>query len=98
MKTTSITYTKNNLSALLEEVRKGEIIVILDRNIPVARIEAINHDHLSDGDGLLMQLEKSGLLLRGRHTAGPEDIGNPPRPIIDIAVSQVLVADRGESR
>ncbi len=41
MKTASISQTKNQLSALLDAVRHGETILIMDRNCPVARLEPV---------------------------------------------------------
>ena len=40
MKTVSISEAKNNLSALLREVRGGTHVVISDRGIPVAQLVA----------------------------------------------------------
>jgi antitoxin (DNA-binding transcriptional repressor) of toxin-antitoxin stability system len=37
----SISQTKNNLSALLEKVQAGETLIIVDRNRPVARVERV---------------------------------------------------------
>lgn len=37
----SISQTKNNLSALLEKVQAGETLIIFDRNRPVARVERV---------------------------------------------------------
>jgi len=39
MKRATLTETKNNLSALVDQVQHGETIVILDRGRPVARLE-----------------------------------------------------------
>ena len=39
MKRTSITDAKNGLSALIEQVRHGESVIIEDRGVPVARLE-----------------------------------------------------------
>ncbi|RME21268.1 MAG: type II toxin-antitoxin system prevent-host-death family antitoxin, partial [Deltaproteobacteria bacterium] len=41
MKTASITQTKNQLSALIEQVKRGETVLILDRGKPVARLVAV---------------------------------------------------------
>ena len=38
MKRASITEAKNKLSALLDRVKRGEAILITDRDIPVARL------------------------------------------------------------
>jgi len=53
MKRASITEAKNNLSRLLEEVKSGATILILERNRPVARLgpvaaeEATNDERVS---------------------------------------------------
>ena len=41
MKRATITETKNGLSRLLDEVRRGETILITERKVPVARIEPV---------------------------------------------------------
>jgi prevent-host-death family protein len=41
MRKASITQAKNHLSQLLEEVKSGTTILILDRNKPVARLEPV---------------------------------------------------------
>jgi prevent-host-death family protein len=63
MRTATITQAKNGLSALIDRVRAGESIVILDRGTPVARLEPI----LGRGDteGRLRRLERAGLVRVG---------------------------------
>lgn len=63
MKTASVTDAKNRLSALLDQVRGGESIVILDRGVPVARIEPI-HAELNAA-GRLRRLERAGMVRIG---------------------------------
>jgi prevent-host-death family protein len=41
MKRATITETKNGLSRLLDEVRRGETILITERKVPIARIEPV---------------------------------------------------------
>lgn len=65
MKTASVTELKNNLSHLLRSVRAGKSILILDRNVPVARLEPIAADSLTD-DQRLLTLERQGLIRRPR--------------------------------
>jgi prevent-host-death family protein len=36
----TITEAKNRLSALIDQVRSGESVLIVDRGIPVARLES----------------------------------------------------------
>lgn len=50
MKKASITETKNNLSRLIEEVRNGTSILILDRNVPVAKLEPISNREMTNSD------------------------------------------------
>jgi prevent-host-death family protein len=63
MKRASVSQAKNQLSALLEQVRQGETVVITDHDRPVARITAIvAGDPAIDG---LDSLERKGLVRRG---------------------------------
>lgn len=41
MKTTNISYLKNNLSRILQQVREGEPVAILDRSRPVAILQPV---------------------------------------------------------
>jgi len=64
MRTATITETKNNLSALLDVVKGGETILILDRGRPVARLESAIAEPTDEGR--LERLERQGLIRRGR--------------------------------
>ena len=57
-----MTHTKNNLSALIEHVKGGEAVLILERGIPVARLEPVNREMSSEGR--VERLERAGLLRR----------------------------------
>jgi len=61
MKTATVTEAKNRLSALLAEVRAGETILIVDRGVPVARIEGLR-SHGGDETGRLQRLYRAGLV------------------------------------
>jgi prevent-host-death family protein len=66
MKLASVSQTKNQLSALLEQVRQGEVLVITDHDRPVARITAISHEgETANGQNRVAQLERKGLVRRG---------------------------------
>ncbi len=41
MRTVSVSDAKNNLSALLREIRGGRTVIITDRGTPVARLSAV---------------------------------------------------------
>ena len=69
MKTASISATKNQLSALIEQVRHGETIPITDHDRPVARlIPAATENGQSSPDELAL-LERKGILRRGHGKA-----------------------------
>ena len=63
MKRATLTETKNNLSALVDQVQHGETILILDRGRPVARLESVQGGE-DDPEGRLARLERQGLLRR----------------------------------
>lgn len=100
MKTASISQTKNQLSALLDEVRQGETILILDRNRPVARLEPITDTGEGAGDARLARLERAGLLRRGRGGASLKDLPLSPsvRTRRGASALQALLAERTEGR
>jgi len=93
MKTASVTETKNQLSALLDRVRSGESVLILDRGVPVARLEPVTG--MDDVDGRVARLERAGLLRSG--TAPPPlELLRTPGPLLPAGVSAVeyLIEER----
>jgi prevent-host-death family protein len=58
MKKVSISEAKNGLSALIDQVKAGKSIVILDRGRPVARLEPV----ASRGDERIAQLVREGVV------------------------------------
>jgi prevent-host-death family protein len=64
MQRATITETKNRLSALLDRVRHGETILVMDRGRPVARIEPAVTGASDDVDGRLARLERRGIIRR----------------------------------
>ncbi len=65
VKTATISYTKNHLSALLEQVKRGETVTILDRTKPVARMVPVESSGDVDWDRKLDDLERRGIVRRG---------------------------------
>ena len=63
MKTATVTESKNGLSELLRAVKAGRGVLILDRDVPVARLEPVAADTLPD-DVRLRSLERQGLIRR----------------------------------
>ena len=98
MKKATLTETKNNLSALVDQVRHGETILILDRGRPVARLESVLGEE-DDPEGRLARLERQGVLRRASAPL-PRDLlmAKPPRPSQGASVLESLLAERRESR
>jgi prevent-host-death family protein len=64
MKTATLTETKNHLSALLDQVRHGETVLITDRGRAVARLVSVLAEESPAAEGRLARLERQGLLRR----------------------------------
>jgi prevent-host-death family protein len=96
VKTVTVTEAKNRLSALLAEVRAGETILIVDRGIPVARIEGVG---LRGGDdtGRLERLYRAGLLKRPR-TDFPRRIVSEEPPSLGPSAVDALIDERRVGR
>ena len=65
MKRASITEAKNALSALIDQVRDGSPVLIVDRGRPVARLEPVGGQG-PDGDGRLARLVRGGIVRPAR--------------------------------
>ncbi len=97
MKRASITEVKNGLSALLDQVKAGETIVITDRGIPVARI--VSDVGAVDDDGRVARLIRDGVATtRG----GPSPLERILRPFPPgskpAGVLEALLEERREGR
>jgi len=95
IKKASITDTKNNLSRLLDEVKSGTTILILDRNKPVARLEPVAADSDTNSDRIA-RLVRQGLVSTPRHTLDLEEFLTWKRPRLPGGVNavQFLIEDR----
>ena len=69
MKRTTVSQAKNNLSALLADVRAGETVLVTLRGKAVAQIRPIDADSLTD---------------RAATELVEEGIANPPRARLDL--------------
>ncbi len=96
MKIASISQTKNQLSALIEQVRHGETVVITDRDRPVAKLTAIGPDETESGSGGVALLERRGILRRGR--AEPRMLPEPLKPRNKASALAVLIEEREQGR
>jgi prevent-host-death family protein len=69
MKTVNIGVLRNQLSAYLQLVRKGEVIVVCDRNVPIARIVPFTDSNYESYTEPLKATGKSRMPTNG-HKAG----------------------------
>ncbi len=98
METATISDAKNRLSELLARVKRGESVLILERNVPIARIEPISRSSAA-GDEHLAELERTGVLQRPRHKPGADFLRKlPPMPKSKGGAVAALVAERAEGR
>lgn len=63
MKRVNVSTLKNDLSKYLRRVRKGEAILVLDRDLPIATLAPITA--AASPDDLLTALEAEGIVRRG---------------------------------
>jgi prevent-host-death family protein len=97
MKTATITEAKNGLSALIDQVRAGQSVLILDRGVPVARLEPIVRD--PDQTGRLERLERAGIV-RAPMASPPTDLIRMPGPPLAAGASllDALLDERRSGR
>ena len=69
MKTASISQTKNQLSALIDQVRQGATIVITNHGRPVAKLVPALAENGDEAAGALAQLQRKGIIRRGNGEA-----------------------------
>jgi prevent-host-death family protein len=98
VKIVSITEAKNRLSALIDHVRGGETVLIMDHGRPVARLEsAVAIDEA--GQGRLSRLERAGIVQIAAKKLGEDLIKTaPPRARKNADVVRALLEERRESR
>jgi prevent-host-death family protein len=97
MNSATITEAKNRLSALIDRVRGGESILILDRGVPVARLEPVAG--FPDPTGRLRRLERAGLI-RVVEAPPPLELLRMPAPPLAPGASAVdaILAERRSGR
>jgi prevent-host-death family protein len=95
VKKASISEAKNQLSALLDRVRKGQTVTIEDRGIPVARLEPV----AGTPEGRAARLARQGVV-RPPRSKLPDAFFKtpPPRPPKGRRASTIVLDERSESR
>jgi antitoxin (DNA-binding transcriptional repressor) of toxin-antitoxin stability system len=97
MKKASITETKNNLSALIDGLRGGSAVLIVDRGRPVARLEPVSGREQGGQEGRLSRLIRDGVL-RPRRTSPPGALFTAPPPRANTSAVELLINERREGR
>jgi prevent-host-death family protein len=99
MKKATISQAKNKLSQLIDWVKGGETVIIMDRNVPVAKLEPIGPMAAGDSDGRLERLARQGLLTRGKGGGLSREFFKLPlaKPRKGGDILKALLADREES-
>lgn len=92
----TVSEAKSRLSALLAKVRAGQTVLILDRGVPVARLEPVAGKP-EDETGRLERLERQGLLRRGTGKP-PLDLLREPPPPVRASVLEALLEERRAGR
>ena len=82
---------------MLAQVKRGESVTILDRGVPVARLEPIVAG--VDPEGRAQRLERAGVLSAAR-SAPPTDLLREPPPALHDGASavEVLLKERRAGR
>jgi prevent-host-death family protein len=93
----TITEAKNRLSALIDRVRAGESVVIVDRGIPVARLESAVTN--ADADGRIARLQRAGVIQPASTPPAVELLSSaPPSPRRNASAVKALLEERRETR
>jgi prevent-host-death family protein len=71
MKIASITEAKNSLSALIDGLKAGSPVLIVDRGRPVARLEPVTGSAQDEADGRLSRLLRDGAVRLRRSDPPP---------------------------
>ena len=98
MKKASISEAKNQLSALIDRVKGGSPVLIVDRGRPVARLEPVS-GFAPDDDSRLSRLVRDGIVRPAQH-ALPKAVltSKPPRPKPGVSGVRVLLDERRQGR
>jgi prevent-host-death family protein len=98
MKKASISEAKNNLSALIDRVKGGSPVLIVDRGHPVARLEPVGGVGAADEDRVA-RLVREGVVRPARGEP-PRALfaAKPPRGKKGASGVRALLADRREGR
>jgi prevent-host-death family protein len=94
----TITEAKNGLSALIDQVRAGESVLIMDRGTPVARLESAIRAS-PDAEGRIARLERAGAIRAALQPPVAKLLTTRPPSLRDsTSAVSVLIEERREGR
>lgn len=97
MKSASVSYAKNNLSALLREVREGRTVTITDRGVVVARL--VPPPPTRGVSPQAIDLAQRGLLVLPARTPSAAWLESPwPKPRGKASAVRALLDERESER
>jgi len=98
MKRVNVAELKNRLSHYLRLVRKGESLLVRDREHVIARIDPAGVDDQSAGTDAewLARLEQQGIVKRARGRWTADLLAQRPRVEVDVVAA--LLEERDEGR
>ena len=99
MKKTTISFAKNSLSQLIRRVKRGETVLIFDRDTPVARLEPVGRDPALSS-AWMAELVKRGALLPPRKPLDAESFlrRETARPARGASGVRALLEERETDR
>jgi prevent-host-death family protein len=99
MKKIGITEAKNRLSALIDSLKSGLRVLIVERGRPVARLEPVTGGDKNKQDGRLSRLVRDGVVTPGR-AALPRSLltDAPPRTKGSASAVAALIEERRYGR
>ena len=92
MKKAGIAELKNRLSYYLGFVRRGQSVLVLDRDRVIARIEPARASDAGDGDDWTAELQESGILRPPAAPLGKDWLKN--RPAVNADVIAAVLSER----
>ena len=98
MKKASITEAKNNFSALIDRVKAGASVLIVDRGRPVARLEPVTGSG-ADDEGRLARLTRDGIVRPARADLAKTVVASrPPNAKKGASAVRALLEERRDGR
>ena len=90
---------RRNLSSLIDSLKSGSPVLIVDRGRPVARLEPATVGGEDDGDGRLSRLVRDGLVRPARAAPSRSLFSRqPPRADAGASALDALIEDRRDGR